>query len=167
MAVMIRCSCNAATVARAALHAAWAALEIGAVAFASMFAIQNLAFGAYLIATGQVKFILELLQIIVGAVVGGAFQFVVLLAFSLVITLPVTSVVALCAFPFLPTLQAAGRGVFGVVGFLVGALVWAGLWWKAPPDNIVFGSWMSWFIIGGLAGCAGGLAFARRLQQRS
>jgi hypothetical protein len=162
MAAMTGCRCDAAPVARAALHAAWAASVIGALAFASMFTISNLSYGVYLIATGHVGFMLDLPAIIVGR----AFWFVVSLAFSLVITLPVTSAVVLCAFPFLHTLQAAGRRVFGVVGFLVGALVWAGLWWGSPPGNIYFGSWMSWFIIGGLAGCAGGLAFARRLPQR-
>jgi hypothetical protein len=127
-----------------------------------MFTIINLAVAVYLIATGQVKFALDLPVIIVG----GVFWFVVSLAFSMVITLPVTSIFVLCAFPFLRTLQAIGQRVFGVAGFLVGALVWAGLWWGVPPGNIYFGSWMSWFIIGGCAGCAGGLAFARHLPQR-
>jgi hypothetical protein len=166
MASTTRCNCDAAPVALAVLHAAWAASVIGALAFASMFTISTLAVGVYLMATGHMKSILELLAIIVGAVVGGAFWFVVSLAFSLVITLPVTFVVVLCAFPFLPTLQAAGRRAFGVAGFLVGALVWAGLWWGSPPGNIYFGSWMSSFIIGGPAGCAGGLALARRLPQQ-
>jgi hypothetical protein len=131
-----------------------------------MFTIGNLAVGVGLIATGHVKFVLELPAIIVSAVMGGAFWFIVSLAISLVITLPVTSVVVLCAFPFLRTFQAVGQRASGVIGFVVGALVWASLWWGYPPGNIYFGSWMSWFIIGGLAGCAGGLAFARHLPQR-
>lgn len=81
--------------------------------------------------------------------------------FSFVITVPVSSIVAACAYPFLRTLRAADPIVFGIVGFLVGVLVWSGMWWNAPTSNLYFGSWISFVLVAGPSGCAGGLAFAR------
>jgi hypothetical protein len=144
-------------IARAALHAAWAASKVGAISLATLFTIANLAFGIYAVAGGHMK-ILEL----PGVIVGGAALFLLSL-FSFIITVPASSVMAVCAYPFLRTLDAADKRAFGIVGFLVGVLVWSALWWNAPTGNLYFGSWISFFVVGGPAGCAGGLAFARHL----
>jgi hypothetical protein len=145
-------------IVRATLHAAWAASKVGAISLAALFIIVNLALGIYEAAAGHMK-ILELPGIIVGA----AAIFVLALLFSFVITVPVSSIVATCAYPFLRTLRAANPMVFGIVGFLVGVSVWSGLWWNAPIWNLYFGSWISFVLVGGPSGCAGGLAFARHL----
>ncbi len=146
-------------IVRAALHAAGAASMVGAIALAILFTVVNLAFGAYEFFEGHVK----LLQL-PGVVVGGAALFVLSLLFSLVITVPVSSVIASCAYPFLRTLRAIDQRAFGVAGFLVGVLVWFGIWWNGPAGNIYFGSpWISPWLVGGPAGYAGGLAFARHL----
>ena len=86
-------------IVRATLHAAWAASKVGAISLAALFIIVNLAFGIYEAAAGHMK-ILELPGIIVGA----AAIFVLALLFSFVITVPVSSIVATCAYPFLRTL---------------------------------------------------------------
>src|SRR5262249_22330035 len=98
----------------------------------------------------------------------GPVLFVLVLLFSFLITIPVSFIVAMCAYPFLRWLQGVDRNAFGIAGFLAGSLVW--LCWRglgADPGNLVFGSWISVFVIGGLAGYAGGLAFARNLPRRS
>ena len=146
------------TIVRAAMSAAWAASKVGALALGALFTAVNLAFGAFHFAAGHVK-ILDLLAVPLGGVV----VFVLSLAFSFAITVPVSLVVGMCSYPFLRGLRAMDRRAFGIVGFLVGLLVWLGAWWGAPPVNLYFGSWMSSFVIGGLTGCAGGLAFARHL----
>jgi hypothetical protein len=151
-------------IVRAALRAAWAASKVGAISMAIMFTIVMLGAGAYLTATGPdpgpmriLGHILELLLI----PVGGAALFVLALLFSFPITVPVSFIVATCAYPFLRRFQGSGRKAFGIAGFLVGSLVWFGVWWGVPRENLFFGSWISALAIGGLAGYAGGLAFAR------
>lgn len=69
--------------------------------------IANLAFGIYAVAVGQMK-ILEL----PGVIVGGAALFLLSLLFSFIITIPVSSVMVACAYPFLRTLRAVDRRVF-------------------------------------------------------
>jgi hypothetical protein len=149
-------------IVRAALHAAWAASKVGAISLATLFTIVNLAFGIYAVAGGQMR-ILEL----PGVIVSGAALLLLSLLFSFIITVPVSSVVAACAYPFLHALRAADGRVFGIVGFVIGVLVWSALVWNAPAWNLYFGSWISLFLIGGPSGCAGGLAFARHLPQTS
>jgi hypothetical protein len=149
-------------IVRATLHAAWAASKVGAISMATFFTIVSLGYGAYGAATGHMH-VLELLLV----PVGGAALLVLSLLFSFLITVPVSFVVATCAYPFLRGLQGAGRKAFGIAGFLVGSLVWLG--WRgagANPGNLFFGSLISVFVIGGLAGSAGGLAFARDLPRR-
>jgi hypothetical protein len=150
----------APAIVRATLHAAWAASKVGALFLATLFTIANLAFGVYEAAQGRMK-ILEL----PGIIVGGVATFALALLFSFVITVPVSSVVATCAYPFLRALQAIDQRLFGVVGFLVGVLVWSVIWWNGPTGNLYFGSWISVLVVGGPAGCAGGLAFARHLSR--
>jgi hypothetical protein len=147
-------------IVRATLLAAWSASKVGTISLAALFTTVNLAFGIYGIAEGHMK-IAEL----PGVVVGGAAVFVLSLLFSFVITIPVSSVIATCAYPFLHTLRAADERAFGVVGFLVGALIWLGLWWTGPTGNLYFGSWISVFVVGGVAGCAGGIAFAQQFNR--
>jgi hypothetical protein len=147
-------------IVRATLFAAWSASKVGAISLATLFTIVNLAFGMYQVAEGHTK-IAEL----PGVVVGGAVVFVLSLLFSIVITVPVSSVIATCAYPLLHIIRAADQRAFGVVGFLVGALVWLGMWWAGPTGNLYFGSWISLFVVGGLSGCAGGLAFAQQLHR--
>jgi hypothetical protein len=147
-------------IVRATLLAAWSASKVGAISLAVLFTIANLAFGIYEVAEGHAK-IAELPWV----VAGGAVVFVLSLLFSIVITVPVSSVIATCAYPFLHTIRAADQRAFGVVGFLVGALVWLGMWWAGPTGNLYFGSWISLFVVGGLSGCAGGLAFAQQLHR--
>jgi hypothetical protein len=87
--------------------------------------------------------------------------FAVLLIFSFVIAAPVSTVVVLCAYPLLQELRTAGRIASGIVGFLAAALVWAYIGLSIPP--IHFGTWMSWFIV---VGVAAGLASAWRLSRQ-
>jgi len=150
------------TIVRAILQTAWAASKVGAISMATFFTIGGLGYGAYAAATGHMH-VLELLLV----PVGGAALLVLSLLFSFLITVPVSLIVATCAYPFLRWLQGVDRNAFGIAGFLVGSLVW--LCWRglgADPDNLFFGSWISVFVIGGLAGYAGGLAFARNLPRR-
>jgi hypothetical protein len=114
----------------------------------------------YAVVGGHLK-ILEL----PGVIVGGIALFVLSLLFSFLITIPVSAIMAACAYPFLRTLGAVDRRMFGMVGFLVGVLVWSVLVWNTPTGNLYFGSWISLFLIGGPAGCAGGLALGRHLQK--
>jgi hypothetical protein len=65
-----------------------------------------------------------------------------------------------CAYPFLNTIRTVDRWAFGVVGFVVGALIWLGLSWTAPAGNLYFGSWISVFVIGGLRDEPAGLHFS-------
>ena len=102
-------------IVRAALHAAWAASKVDAISLASLFTIVNLAFGTYEVAEEHLR-ILEL----PGIVVDGTVIFVLSLLFSFVITVPVSSVIATCAYPLLRTLGAADQRASGIVGFLVG-----------------------------------------------
>jgi hypothetical protein len=148
-------------IVRATLLAAWSASKVGAISLATLFTIVNLAFGIYGVAEGHMK-IAEL----PGVVVGGVAIFVLSLLFSVVITVPVSSVIAMCVYPFLHTIRAANQRAFGVVGFLVGALVWLAMWWTGPTGNLYFGSLISLFVVGGLSGYAGGLTFAQQLHQR-
>ena len=153
---------------RATLRAAWAASKVGAISMATLFTVAQLGMGAYGAATGHVK-ILELPLLLLMVPVGGAVLLVLSLLFSFLITVPVSLIVATCAYPFLRWLQGAGRKAFGIAGFLVGSLVWLGMWRGVAPyqeGNLFFGSWISVFVIGGLAGYAGGLAFARNLPRR-
>jgi len=143
---------EAPPIVRATLDAAWSASKVGAISLATLLTIANLAFGTYDVAKGNMN-ILEL----PGVMVGGAFIFVLSLLFGLVVAVPMSGAIATCAYPFLRILQAPGRQVFGVVGLSVGAL---GMFWNGPTGNLYFGSWISVFAIGGLAGRAGGLAFA-------
>src|SRR5262249_19799797 len=116
--------------------------------------------GVYEVAAGHLR-ILALLEV----PLGGAVVFVLSLLFSFVITVPVSFVVATCTYPFLHRLRPIDRIAFGTAGFLVGLLVWFGVWWDGPPGNLFFGSWISLFLVGGPAGYAGGLAFARHLPR--
>ena len=147
-------------IVRAALLAALSASKVGAISLAGFFTIANLAFGIYEVVEGHAE-----IAVLPEVILGGAAVFVLSLLFSAVITVPVSSVIATCTYPFLHTIRAAGQKTFGVVGFSVGALVWLGMWWTGPTGNLYFGSWISCFVVGGLAGCAGGLAFAQQLQQ--
>lgn len=147
-------------IVRATLLAAWSASKVGAISLTALFATANLAFGMYGIAKGHLK-----IGELPGLVIGGAAVFAFSLLFSFAITVPVSSVIAACAYPFLRTLRAADQRVFGVVGFLIGALIWLGLWWTGPTGNLYFGSWISVFVIGGVSGCAGGIAFAQQFNR--
>jgi hypothetical protein len=151
---------GAPAIVRAASYAAWSASKVGAISFATVFTIANLAFGVYAIAGGHMK-ILELPAIMVG----GAAVFVLSLLFSFMITVPVSFVIAMCAYPFIRPLRAVDQWIFGAVGFLVGLLIWSGMVWNGPTGNLYFGSWISVLVIGGPSGYAGGLAFARHLAQ--
>ena len=149
-------------IVRATLQTAWAASKVGAISMATFFTVGSLGYGAYAAATGHMH-VLELLL----APVGGAALLVLSLLFSFLITVPVSLIVATCAYPFLRWLQGVDRNAFGIAGFLIGSLVW--LSWRglgADPGNLFFGSWISVFVIGGVAGYAGGLAFARNLPRR-
>ena len=148
---------------RTALHAAGAASIIGAACLAILFTILNLAFGLHEVLQGHLK-LLELPAVFLG----GAVIFVLALFFGFVIAVPVTSVIAACTFPFPRILRAADRRTFGIVGFLIGVLVWFGLVRNGPTGNLYFGSaWISPWLVGGPAGLAGGLAFARHLPKES
>ena len=149
-------------IVRATLHTVWAASKIGAISMATLFTIAHLVYGAYLAAAGHLRILLDLLLV----PVSGAAVLVLSLLFSFLITVPVSFIVATCAYPFLRRLQRVDRKAFGIAGFLVGSLVWLGLWWGVPRENLLFGSWISALAIGGIAGCAGGLAFARNLTRR-
>ena len=144
------------------MRAAWSASAVGATSLATLFTLANLAFGIYEVAGGHAK-LLEL----PGVFVGGAVIFVLSLLFSFAITVPVSLVMTALAYPFLDTIRVADRRTFGFVGFLVGALIWLGLWWTGPTGNLYFGSWISVFAIGGLSGCLGGLAFSQQLNRRN
>jgi hypothetical protein len=153
-------------IVRATLRAAWAASKVGATSLATLYTVAILGGAAYGAATGHVK-ILELPLLLLMVPAGGAVLLVLSLLFSFLITVPVSFIVATCAYPFLRWLQRGDRKAFGIAGFLVGSLVW--LCWRgfgADPGNLFFGSWISVFAIGGLAGYAGGLAFARNLPRR-
>jgi hypothetical protein len=148
-------------IVRATLYAAWVASKVGSISLAALFTVGNLALGVYEIAAGHAK-ILEL----PGVIVGGVLIFVLSLLFGLLIAVPLSAVVAACAYPFLRALQATDRKVFGAVGFLIGVFAWLGIFWSGPAGSLYFGSWSSMFAIGRVAGCAGGLAFARRFPLR-
>jgi hypothetical protein len=149
-------------IVRAALHAAWAASKVGAIAMATLFTVLNLGIIMHEAAAGHLG-----IQVLLVVPLGGAALFVLALLFSFPITVPVTFIVTMCAYPFLRRLRGGGRKTYGIAGFLVGSLVWLGLWWSVPQDeSLIFGSWISALAIGGLAGCAGGLAFARNLPRR-
>src|SRR5262249_22576780 len=143
-----------------------AASLAGAISLAALFTIGELALGAYDIATGRTNaHALDLLW----RIDSGVALFVLSLAFSFIITVPVSSITAVCAFLFLGALQAAGLTMFGVVGFLVGVSVWSvwlAMMWNTPAGDVDFGVLESSFIGGGFAGCAGSLAFARHLPQQ-
>jgi len=113
-----------APVARATRRAAWAASLAGATAFACFFAISMLAVGAYGVATGHMYFV-EFLTVPLYALFGGAFWLLVSLAFSVAITIPVSVIMAMCTSPLVRTIQSAGPATSGVLGFLIGAIVWA------------------------------------------
>ena len=143
------------------MRAAWSASAVGAASLATLFTFANLAFGIYEVVDGHSK-IADLPRV----VVGGAGVFVLSLLFSFAITVPVSLVMTAFAYPFLDTIRTADRKTFGFVGFLVGTLIWLGLWWTGPTGNLYFGSWISVFAIGGLSGCVGGLAFSQQLHPR-
>jgi hypothetical protein len=166
MASTSRSNGGAAPAVRAVLHAAWVAALAGAIALAALFTVTMLPTLEYSVVHMSFWHSPVASPAEINAIVASiaARTFVASLIFSLVIAAPVSAVVVLCAYPFLHELRTAGGTVSGIVRSLTGALVWADLWWIAP--NINFGSWMSWFIVGGLAGCAGGLAFARHLPQQ-
>src|SRR5579872_5972782 len=146
-------------IVRAALQATWAASKMGAISMAVLFTVANLGVGTYEVITGHFHAV-ELLLI----PVGGAALLPLSLLFSFLFTVPVSFIVAICAYPFLRGLRGATRKAFGITGFLVGSLVWFGVWWGVPQGNLFFGSWISVLVIGGLAGSAGGLAFGRDLK---
>jgi hypothetical protein len=148
-------------IVRATLLAAWSASKVGAISLASFFTIANMAFVIYEVAEGHTK-ITDLPAVILG----GAAVFMLSLLLSVIITIPVSSVIAACMYPFMQTIRGVDQRVFGVVGFAVGALIWLGMWWPGYAGNLYFGSWVSCFLVGGPAGCAGGLAFAQQLHQR-
>lgn len=145
---------------RATMLAACSASAVGAASFATLFTLGNLAFGIYEVAEGHTK-----VADLPGAVVGGATTFVLALLFSFVITVPASLVIGACAYPFLNTIRAVDHWAFGIVGFVVGTLIWLGLSSTGPAGNLYFESWISVFVIGGFAGCAGGLAFSRQLRR--
>lgn len=138
----------------AALHAALAASATGAVAFAALFTIGNLAFGLY-VQAGAAPWL--------GVLTSGAVMLVLVFAASFLVTIPTAAIVAACAYPFARNLKVADTRLFGAAGFSIGALVWLAIWWNGYQGNLYFGSWISVLAIGGLAGCAGGRAFGRHL----
>lgn len=151
----------APVIVRAPLAGAWSASKVGAISLTTVFTIANFSFGVYEVAETH----LHIIDLLLGVVVGGALIFVFSLLLSILITVPVSSVIAMCAYPFLRIVRAADNWTFGIAGFLVGAIVWSVIWWNGPPGNLYFGSWMSVFVIGGLAGCAGGFGFAEQLRR--
>jgi ABC-type tungstate transport system substrate-binding protein len=101
-------------------------------------------------------------------VTGGAAIFVLALVLSFAITVPVSFGLAICVYPFLRTLKSAGSGTFGIIGFLVGALVWLGIWRSGEYfGNLYFGSWESVIAIAGPAGGFGGVAFFRYVEKHA
>ena len=95
-----------------------------------------------------------------GVIISGIFILALSFLISFAVTVPVSAAVAVCAYPFLPALEGMHSSVFGIVGFCVGTLIWLWMWWVGPSGNLYFGSWISVFAVGGLAGCAAGFAFA-------
>src|SRR5262245_49295622 len=97
----------------ATLRAACAASVAGAISLAALFTIGNLASGAYFIATGRTNaHALDLLWFIVS----GAIMFVLSLAFSFIITIHVSTIIAACAYPFFTMLRAADRRALRPLG---------------------------------------------------
>src|SRR4051812_46855399 len=145
---------------RATLGAAWMASIVGAVSLAAVFTTANMMFGIYEVANDHMN-AAELPAVFVGGVL------MLLLSFlaSLLITIPVSGLVVLCAYPLLRRRERIDRKVSCLVGFLIGVLIWLGLFWNGPTGNLYFGSWFSAFAIAGLAGGAGGLAFARHFSE--
>ena len=143
---------EAPPIVRATLHAAWIGSKIGAISLATLFIIINLGAGAYYVAAGNMQ-VLEL----PGVIISGISILLLSLLVSFVVTVPI-SVAAACAYPFLRTLEDVHTIVFGIVGFCAGTLVWLWMWWDGPSGNLYFGSWISIFAVGGLAGWAAGAA---------
>jgi len=93
--------------------------------------------------------------------------------FWAVVIMPIGYVVAListCVFAVPPVLilqsqgrtASATRTVCGLGGFAVGAMIWlVAIYRVCPPGAMMLGWWSTAFIVGGLAGAAGGMAFAR------
>ena len=115
---------------RATLHAAWTGSKIGAISLATLFTITNLGAGAYYVAAGKAQ-LLEL----PGVIISGIFILVLALLFSFVVTVPISAAVAACAYPFLRSLEDVHTGLFGIVGFCEGTLVWLWMWWAGPSDK--------------------------------
>src|SRR5215216_2836331 len=103
---------------RAMMLAAWSASAVGAASLATLFTLANLTFGIYKVAEGHTK-----IADLPGVVLGGAAIFVLTLLFSFAITVPVSLVMGACAYPFLNTIRTVDHWAFGVVGFVVGALI--------------------------------------------
>jgi hypothetical protein len=143
----------------AALRAAWVASIVGAVAVATLLTIAKYVQESHYYASGGSGHV-EDLRMLPMAVVG---VLVLALILSVFITVPVSLVAATFAYPILRRRPAISRHAFGVCGFLVGLLVWLAIWTARPPDDPIWGSWLSVFVVGGLAGCAGGLAFGQQL----
>lgn len=90
-----------------------------------------------------------------------------------IVIMPVGYVVALiatCVFavPSFLILQSKGRAamatpsVCGSGGFAVGSLIWLlAIYRGSPAGAMMVGWWTTAFIVGGLAGAAGGMAFSR------
>jgi hypothetical protein len=80
----------------AALRAAWAASAIGAISLMVMFALSSFGMGLYFAATDHTS-VLDAPPILLS----GVYILPLSLLFSFAITIPVSLVVAACAFPFL------------------------------------------------------------------
>src|SRR5262252_6309114 len=100
----------------AALLAAWAASKVGAISMATLFTVALLGGTVYGAATGHLK-IRELPLLLPMVPVRGAFLLVLSLLFSFLTTVPVSFIVATCAYPLLRRLQGGGRKSFGIAGF--------------------------------------------------
>lgn len=95
----------------------------------------------------------------------GAFWVAFLAVAALVVTGPVTLVCGGMAYLILRRSKLMSIQSFAIGGFVVGTALWAAGMLAIPPEQLILGNPMSAPTIGGLAGLAGGRAFARRMMQ--
>lgn len=85
---------------------------------------------------------------------------------GLLFTVPTTVAVVACVYPLALRFKGANNILFAISGFAIGCGEWLAMFYEGSSASGL-GSWSAAIFIGGLAGCAGGIALAQHLRRHT
>jgi hypothetical protein len=151
---------------RAVMLASWAAARTAGACFALYFVVMILFTPFHYVGKSTSADTASHLFGGLALLTSGLFWFAMVTPVAFAVAVPTSVVVGSTAHLLLRNSTWHTPVAFSLGGYGVGVLVWTPLVVGAPPDNMMFGHWLSAALIGGPAGVAGGYVFQYEVKRR-